>query len=1663
MAVFLETAILPRRFRAIMHYAQGLATHCFGALSLKKYTAISVFLFSACSLRAQNFITGQAARAEFGQYTFTFGGATPGTAQTIPNQQILGGASGLAWANGTLFVADSNRVGAIPQDNRVIMFNTNQIPAPNADLTNARSYSSFQCNLCAFPAYLQVGQSGFGAARQGLPASQGDPNAFPIGTNNTATTSNMQTPTAVATDGTHLAVADTDNNRVLIWNSIPTTMNQPADLVLGQADFTHSVVSSPPTASSLRGPQGVWIQNGKLYVADTQDYRVLIWNSIPTSNNQPADLVLGQSSFNIGTQTACDPTKTNYVSAANELCNPVSVTSDGTHVFVADLGFNRVLIWNSIPNSNGQNADVVVGQPDMVSAVPNNPAVCLNGTGTQVQCAYNMNFPRYALSDGTRLFIADGGNDRVLIYNTIPTSNGARADEVLGQPNFSVDNVSSTAISIASTAVDSTSAVDVTPSPTSLAFDGLNLYVADPLDNRVLVFTPGNTPLPDSSVVNWASEIIRQEGIVTIRATTIVSGDTVTVTLGSNTYKYTVKSTDTGDTIAQGLVSLINAGSGDPNAIAIFAGTGTGALYLSSRGINLGYDTIAFSVAASNTTNITATASGNGYLTAGTAATAAPGMLVEINGTNLSDLPPGQPAVASLTGRIPTSLGGAQVFFDGVAGPVYSAASNQVVSQVPFNFNARNSTSVYVRTTHNDGSVTITNATPVYIAPANPGLFSAPTAAGQSRPWPASGAYHQLANPQAVVDFTGTVKSGDTLTIKVVSTSYTYTVQSSDTLTSITYNLCKMINNAPDPYVTAVQGGAFNRVVLVARQSGAAGNGIAVSTSTSSSADITLTAYTPATCCNVVNGSPITPTNPAAPGETITISGVGLGTVSDLTGNAFGGIPVGQPYTYAPINSATATVSATMGGSTSQVVSAGLPQGSYGVYQIQLIVPPGQAKNTATPLYVAQNAFISNTVTIPVGPPNPNPNVPPTGSSVITIDIDTPNDGSAALSGSTLVEGWAIDYIIPLASVNVSVDGVVLGPANYNVNRPDVCAAHPTSASCANGNTIVGYSYVLDTTQFADGPHTLQITAADSNGSRLTRAQTFTSSNYKGANATAISIDNPGGQGGNFQGTTNFYGWALNKTSGISSLTVAIDGITQGRAFYGTSRPDVCAIYTTSPNCQNGSANVGWSYQINTANLSNGNHVFSVSATAANGDRLIQAHSFTVANWTTANPTISSIDKPNSQTGPLSGVAHIAGWAVNPYARITSVAIAVDDIPLGNASYGGNRPDVCAIYTNSPGCPNVGWNFLLDTTLLADGSHILQVTYTPTSGQGYTQTTPFQVANQALGSSSTLISIDRPNASSAPVSGFAAFNGWASNSSSPVSTIEMLVDGILNGYAVYGSVRNDVCAKHPSPNCPNVGWNYMLDTLSLTNGAHLLQVTVTSQNGRRASAGSVFTVANSAGTSPTTASIAQPNAQNSPYQGMAFFSGTAQSSSARITSIAVTIDGYPYGSATYTPAGANTPIDWTFALNTAQLADGSHTLGVTATAADGSFYVTSSTFQIANWTTPSPTRISIDTPNTSSPIFKGVAAFGGWAINPTAPIASVTATIDSISFGAASYGGDRGDVCTKYPNSPGCPDVGWNLLVDTTFLANGTHTLAITATTTDGQSSTVSSGFTVGN
>jgi uncharacterized protein (TIGR03437 family) len=374
----------------------------------------------------------------------------PDFSTTIPGPEPyrFGAITGLARAGNRLLVSDGGFPFSGPNNHRVLIFN--DAFGPNGSLTAERL------------ANIVVGQAGFGYV---CGEDKKQECAIPA-----AGSTGMNRPMGISSDGQRLAVADSANNRVLLFNRIPETNGVAADVVLGQADF--NLTTPATTQSGLRNPQGVLLHGGRLFIADTVNHRVLIFNSIPTSNNAQATVVLGQRDFTSRTQAT--------TSSAETMLNPVAVTSDGIRLIVTDLGNNRVLIYNTIPSTNGAAADVVVGQPDFATTTA-------GITGTK------LNFPRYAFSDGTRLYIADSGNNRVLVYNRIPTQNGAAPDAVLGQPE-------------SETAMEGTKAEELAL-PVALLpnEDGTGIWVADANNRRVVEYRSGLPLVRQGAIRNIAT------------------------------------------------------------------------------------------------------------------------------------------------------------------------------------------------------------------------------------------------------------------------------------------------------------------------------------------------------------------------------------------------------------------------------------------------------------------------------------------------------------------------------------------------------------------------------------------------------------------------------------------------------------------------------------------------------------------------------------------------------------------------------------------------------------------------------------------------------------------------------------------------------------------------------------------------------------------------------------------------------------------------------------------------------------------------------------------------------------------------------------------------------------------------------------------------------
>jgi hypothetical protein len=221
-----------------------------------------------------------------------------------------------------------------------------------------------------------------------------------------------------------LWVSDTGHHRLLGWRNLPTEDNQPADWVIGQPDFYHEGQNAKgtPGKSTVSVPTSICKCGAGLAVADAWNHRVLIWHNVPEDSNFPADLVLGQANFsdNEHNQGSQQP-------AANTLHWPYGVFYNQGKLFIADTGNRRLLIWNQFPTENAQPADIVLGQPDMIFR---------NENGGGSPTASSMRWCHDITLWDNNLVVTDAGNNRVMIWDGIPTENNAPCAVVLGQKNF---------------------------------------------------------------------------------------------------------------------------------------------------------------------------------------------------------------------------------------------------------------------------------------------------------------------------------------------------------------------------------------------------------------------------------------------------------------------------------------------------------------------------------------------------------------------------------------------------------------------------------------------------------------------------------------------------------------------------------------------------------------------------------------------------------------------------------------------------------------------------------------------------------------------------------------------------------------------------------------------------------------------------------------------------------------------------------------------------------------------------------------------------------------------------------------------------------------------------------------------------------------------------
>lgn len=161
----------------------------------------------------------------------------------------------------------------------------------------------------------------------------------------------------------------------------------------------------------LNHPTGLVFGGNKLFVADTGNNRVMVFDGEQTTQPhyqaQPALNVLGQPDFYTTTPAVTQ----------SGMDAPVALAFDDktNHLFVADQGNNRVLVYDTTNMTDGMNAIAVLGQTDFFSAFPGKPLPTTWVPSTQASLAV----PSAVAFDGDHdlLYVGDRGNDRIMVFD----------------------------------------------------------------------------------------------------------------------------------------------------------------------------------------------------------------------------------------------------------------------------------------------------------------------------------------------------------------------------------------------------------------------------------------------------------------------------------------------------------------------------------------------------------------------------------------------------------------------------------------------------------------------------------------------------------------------------------------------------------------------------------------------------------------------------------------------------------------------------------------------------------------------------------------------------------------------------------------------------------------------------------------------------------------------------------------------------------------------------------------------------------------------------------------------------------------------------------------------------------------------------------------------
>ncbi len=250
----------------------------------------------------------------------------------------------------------------------------------------------------------------------------------------TGAAAHFGSPAGITTDGTNLYVTDYGNStirKIVIATSSVTTLAGTAGTT-GSADGIGA-------AASFNHPRGITTDGTNLYVLDT-------------GNNTIRKIGITTGTVTTLAGTAGATGSADGTGAAARFLFPNDITTDGTNLYVADEG-----------NSTIRKIVIATGAVTTIAGLAGSPGA-VDGAGS----AARLGFPLGITTDGTNLYVTDGGNNTV---RKIAIASGA------------VTTLAGSAFTVGS--ADAVGGAARFFEPWGITTDGTHLYVADTGNNMI--------------------------------------------------------------------------------------------------------------------------------------------------------------------------------------------------------------------------------------------------------------------------------------------------------------------------------------------------------------------------------------------------------------------------------------------------------------------------------------------------------------------------------------------------------------------------------------------------------------------------------------------------------------------------------------------------------------------------------------------------------------------------------------------------------------------------------------------------------------------------------------------------------------------------------------------------------------------------------------------------------------------------------------------------------------------------------------------------------------------------------------------------------------------------------------------------------------------------